>query len=78
MAVLHVLAVLATPRSTRQVVCEPPFIAKLTALSSIFAGAADGPLSLSACCSDAPSAVRPWPSSPAPQRPPATFVQIDC
>lgn len=56
MAVLHVLAVLATPRSTRQVVCEPPFIAKLTALSSIFAGAADGPLSLSACCSDAPSA----------------------
>jgi hypothetical protein len=53
MAVLRVLSVLATPRSTRQVVCEQPFINKLSALSSIFSGSANGPLSLSACCKDA-------------------------
>ena len=53
MVVLRVLSVLATPRSTRQVVCEQPFINKLSALSSIFSGSANGPLSLSACCKDA-------------------------
>jgi hypothetical protein len=68
LAVLHVLAVLATPRSTRQAVCEPPFIAKLTALSSIFSGAANGPLSLSACCKDTPAEVKTSPT-PASQRP---------
>ena len=57
MAVLRVLSVLATPRSTRQAVCEPPFIAKLSALSSIFSSAANGPLSLAACCKDVPEEV---------------------
>lgn len=57
MALLRVLSVLATPRSTRQVVCEQPFIAKLSALSSIFSGSANGPLSLAACCQDTPDEV---------------------
>jgi hypothetical protein len=33
-----------------QVVCEAPFLAKLSSLSSIFSGTASGPLSLAACC----------------------------
>ncbi|KAJ1494819.1 hypothetical protein T484DRAFT_1764310 [Baffinella frigidus] len=36
MAVLRVLSVLATPRSTRQVLCEPVLISRLTALASIW------------------------------------------
>jgi hypothetical protein len=64
MAVLRVLSVLATPRSTRQVVCEPPFLAKLSALSTMFSGAANGPLSLAACCQDAPDEVRALPELP--------------
>lgn len=67
MAVLRVLSVLATPRSTRQVVCEPPFLAKLSALSTMFSGAASGPLSLAACCQDASDEVSPVPDLPQQQ-----------
>ncbi|MGB1593036.1 MAG: DUF908 domain-containing protein [Promethearchaeia archaeon] len=54
MATLRVLSVLATPRSTRQVVCEAPFLAKLSSLSSIFSGGGTGQLSLAACCKGQP------------------------
>lgn len=57
-AVLRVLSVLATPRSTRQVVGEAPFISRLTTLSTTWGGAADGFLALSSCCKEDVSEVR--------------------
>eukprot|EP00288_Rhodomonas_lens_P014390 CAMPEP_0177695400 /NCGR_PEP_ID=MMETSP0484_2-20121128/3436_1 /TAXON_ID=354590 /ORGANISM="Rhodomonas lens, Strain RHODO" /LENGTH=470 /DNA_ID=CAMNT_0019206321 /DNA_START=263 /DNA_END=1672 /DNA_ORIENTATION=+ len=50
MGVLRVLSVLATPRSTRQLVCETSFIVKLSSLSSVWTGNPDGGLCLLACC----------------------------
>ena len=52
MAVLRVLSVLATPRSTRQVLCEPVLIAKLTALASLWGNTYESMRSFLPCCKE--------------------------
>jgi hypothetical protein len=58
LAVLRVLSVLATPRSTRQVIGESAFVSRLTTLSSTWNGLTDGGLNLATCSKESALEVR--------------------